>query len=324
VFEVSEVSNASSTIMRGLVALLVLAPSVAMADDDELDVPGLDAADLRGDALVWEDATFFLEPWESPTNVRRRSVRREEVGRAVPVRIVDSTMKTFVEVELPGRADCTWRRLDADTRIDGLRLFVRREDLAPVLVKPFAAQYSDGTRVKLAIGAPVMPTSSGDYIVSARNDRFRLSIPHSSVGYIYKPGKITEPDPPPGKLVRIDRNTSAQLGDETFAIRSNWIAPAPEKKTDVALVHWTTRCLDMVVSVPANTLRATEPIRSPSYPAHRPPAAASWKIPSGAPLSTSGGREVADACAPILVTAPPPAGIRRACFGRGSRWSART
>jgi hypothetical protein len=159
-----------------------------------------------------------------------------------------------------------------------------------------------------------MPTASGDYIVSARNDRFRLSIPHGSVGYIYKPGKITEPEPAPGKLVRIDRNTSAKLGDETFAIRSNWIAPVPEKKTDVALVHWTTRCLDMVVSVPANTLRATEPPRSPSYPAHRPPTAASWKIPSGAPLSTSSGREVAVASAPIPVAAPPPAGTSSVCF----------
>jgi hypothetical protein len=300
-----------------LVALLVLAPAVAIADD-ELDIPGLDAADLRGDALVWEDATFYSDPWESPNEKERASFhsvirRREEVGRAVPVRIVDSSMKTFVEVELPGRSDCTWRRLDADRRIEGLRLFVRREDLAPVLVKPFAAQYTDGTRVRLAIGAPVMPTASGDYLVAARNDRFRLSIPHGSVGYVYKPGKITEPEPPPGKLVRIDRNTNAKLGDETFAVRSNWIGPVPDKKTDVALVHWSTRCLDMVVSVPANTLRATEPMRSPSYPTHSPPAAASTQIPSGAPLSTSSGREIAVASTPIAVPPPVP-GTSKVCF----------
>src|SRR5689334_10378012 len=119
--------------------------------EDELDIPGLDAADLRGDALIWEDATIYLEPWEGGTNVyfNRFGRRREEVGKAMPVRIIDSTMKNFVEIAVPGRSDCAWRRLEIDNRVDGLRLFVKREDLAPVLIKPWAMQWSDGTKLKL-------------------------------------------------------------------------------------------------------------------------------------------------------------------------------
>jgi hypothetical protein len=292
--------------MLRLFAIVLLVPATAHADD-ELDVPGLDAADLRGDALAWEDATFYFEPWETGANIRFASFgrgRREEVGRAVPVRIVDSTMRTFVEVELPDRADCTWRKLDADKRIDGLRVYVKREDLAPVLVKPYAAQYSDGTKVKLGIGAPVMPTTSGDYSVAAKSDKFRLSIPHSSVGYLYKPGRIIEPELPAGKVVRIDRNANARLGDESFSIRSTWLAAAPDKKTDVALVRWNTRCLDMTVQVPATSLRPTDVPRptTPTPPAL--PPSTGWRIPTGAPLSTAGGREVAVASAPIAVGTP--------------------
>jgi len=275
--------------------------------DDELDIPGLDAADLRGDALVWEDAALYFEPWENGTNVRMASFGRgrgEEVGRAVPVRIVDSTMRSFVEIALPRRADCTWRRLDPDVRLDGLRLFVKRADLAPVLVKPFAAQYSDGTRIKLAVGAPVVPTPSGGYLVSAKNDKLHLPIPHGSVGYLYKPGKISDGDPPTGKLVRIDRNASAKVGDESFTVRSNWVAPAPVKPTDVALVHWTTRCVELTAEVPANALRPTEAVRPFPAPIAGSVTPRAPVIPAGTPLSTTGGREVAVASTDIAVTIP--------------------
>src|SRR5262245_2301554 len=91
--------------MRQLALALVLVASwslqTARAEDD-VDVPGLDAPDLRGDAMVWEDAVFFLEPWEGGTSVRLSTFSRgraEEVGRTIPVRIVGSTMRSFVEDE---------------------------------------------------------------------------------------------------------------------------------------------------------------------------------------------------------------------------------
>ncbi|MEJ7604166.1 MAG: hypothetical protein WKG01_40250 [Kofleriaceae bacterium] len=88
--------------------LLVLASPPAIAED-ELDIPGIDSTRLRGDALVWEDATFHLEPWNGGVSFKfvtlsRRSV---EVGRAIPVRIVDASMRGFVEVTFPMRSTST-------------------------------------------------------------------------------------------------------------------------------------------------------------------------------------------------------------------------
>src|SRR2546423_15504378 len=113
---------------RFCVLVLLVSARVAAAEDD-LDIPGIDATDLRGDALVWEDAKFYVEPHDPASAINfSQYTRRNEEGRVMPIRIVDSSSKTYVEVELPNRADCTWRRLEPDKRVDGLRLFVKRED----------------------------------------------------------------------------------------------------------------------------------------------------------------------------------------------------
>ena len=215
--------------------LLVLLVGTADADDDGLDIPGLDSTELRGDALVWEDAAFYFEPWDGGTALRFSTISRRpmEVGRAIPVRIVDASMRGFVEIAMPRRSDCTWRRLDADPRLDAVRLFVKREDLAPVLVKPYSVQHSDGTRVKLAPGLPVVPTSSGHYAIGVLGDRLRLAIPHASVGYLYK-GTTVEVAAAGAKLVRIDRNSIARIADQSFTVRANWLAPPPTQKSDPA------------------------------------------------------------------------------------------
>jgi hypothetical protein len=295
---------------------LVLAGLPARADD-ELDIPGLDAADLRGDAMLWEDAVIYLEPWENGAAIQRFNYmgrRRDEPGRAMAVRIVDSTLKNFVEIQAPGRYDCSSRKLDADPRIEGLRMFVRREDLAPVLTRPYAMQYSDGTRVKLGIGMPVAPTLYGDYLVGIRDDRVRLPIPHTSVGYIYKAGKIVDPELPKDKLARLDRGASVKLGDGGFTVRNNsWIGPMPDKKTDVALFKIAGRCFELLVEAPANNVRPTEPTRTSPVPPPYPSTVNGWRIRPGTPLSTPSGREVAVAAKDIMVQMPA-SGPDPVCF----------
>jgi hypothetical protein len=297
-----------------MVVALICAPLVARADE-ELDIPGLDATDLRGDALIWEDATIYLEPWESGSTVKFGVIsrRRDEVGRAMPVRIVDSTMKNFVEIAPVNRGDCSWRRLEIDNRLDGLRMFVRREDLAPVLIKPYAMQWSHGTKLKLAVGMPVTPTMTGDYLVALRNDKIRVGIPHASVGYIYKSSKITDPELPKEKVARIDRGANVKLGEDGFSVRSNWYGPMPEKKTDVALIRLATRCVEMTVSAPSNSLRLMEVPRQYTPSPSIPSVIAGWRIPSGTPLTTVGGREVAVAAKEITVSMPI-AGQDQTCF----------
>jgi len=297
------------------VALVVLAGAPAAYADEDLDVPGRDG-DLRGDALVWEDANLYLEPWEGGLSVRLSPygrARGEMVGNVVPVRITSSAMRQFVEIELPERLDCAWRRWAPDRRVEALRLFVHREDLAPVLVKPFAIAHSDGTRVKLAPGVPVMPTSSGQYTIAARGDRLRLPIPHASVGYVYSAGRVVEPEQPAsGKLFRLDRTTSVLFDGEAFAVRAPWMMPEPTVAGGRSLVHWATRCIDLVVEITGSTLRPVERPRPPAAPA-APPALkpTGYYIPAGAPLATQSGRDVAVSA--IAIPVPAPNG-EAACF----------
>jgi len=290
-----------------VLGVTLLAAARSTRADDDLDIPGLDG-DLRGDALVWEDATFYLEPWEGGLAVRLSPygrARAEMVGNAVPVHITSTAMKQFVEIELAARSDCTWRRWAPDRRIEALRLFVHRDDLAPVLVKPFTAAYSDGTRIKLATGVPVMPTPSGQYVVGARGDRFRAAIPHSSVGYTYTAGRVSEPELPQGKIYRLDRGAAATLNGEPLAVRAQWLAPEPTRNGEHALVHWAARCIDLIVDAPNGALRVTERPRPPPAPA-APPALrpTGYYIPAGAPLATEAGRDVAVAAIAIPVSAP--------------------
>ncbi len=301
--------------MRLLCLALCLSPLIAAAEE-ELDIPGLDAADLRGDAMIWEDATIFLEPYESSASVRFNvfSRRRDQVGQAIPVRIIDSSLKSFVEIEPPGRGDCTWRKLEIESRLEGLRLFVRREDLAPVLIKPYEMKWPDGTRIKLGVGMPVMPTSTGDYAVGLKQDKVRLAIPHVSVGYLYKTGKITDPEPIREKAAIVSRGASVKLGDDGFQVRSTWYGPAPDRKTDPALIKLTARCLEMVISAPVTNLRVTEPPRvAGGGSAGGVSSLTGWRIPPGTPLMLPSGREVAVAAKDIAVQLPSPA-PEQVCF----------
>jgi len=298
-----------------LVVAIVLLAAVAHADD-ELDIAGRDSLDLHGDAMVWEDSAFYLEPWDAGATIRFSSFgrsRRDEVGRAIPVKIVSATMRDFVEIELAQAPACTWRRVEADRRVAGLRLFVKRADLAPVLAKPFAITYPNGTSARLAAGVPVMPTSAGTYLVSARGDIVQLPIPHASVGYTYARTRVDEPAPPKSAVWRFDRTVSVKLGDGEFEARAGWVATKPAKHGDTVNLKWATRCIALVVNVPAKSLvRRPEPARgnymtlTGSGTSKLPHA-----IPRGAPLSTFGGREVAVAAQQIEVD-PPSGG--KACF----------
>ena len=294
--------------MRGaLIALALVGWLGAARADDDVDVPGLAAPDLRGDALVWEDAAFYLEPWEGGVSVRFATFsrgRREEVGRAIPVRIVAAS-RTFVEIEPAPVAGCANRRIELDPRVEGLRLYVKRDDLAPVLQKPFAVTYSDGTGVRLAAGVPVMPTASGLYAVSARGDKLLLSIPHASVGYLFAHPQVPELGKPAGSLVRVDRMTAAKLGGDPLEVRASWLAPRPAKPADPQPLRWQARCIELTVAVPAASLRPatwSAPSRpydlsgaTPRHPQH---------LLRGTPLAAVSGREVAVTASTVEVEAP--------------------
>jgi hypothetical protein len=303
--------------MRGLwllsLCLPLGLPALAVANP-ELDVPGLESTELLGDALVWEDAKFFLEPYETGPHFHFDAIGRRdlEAGRVVPVRIVDATMRALVEIELAGRPDCTMRTLVADPRLAGVRLFVRRSDLAPVLTRPYAEQHGDGTRIRLAPGVPVLPTAANDYIAALRLDRVRLPIPHASVGWTYKPNKIVEPEPPAaGKLARINHGASIELGGASVPLRSTWLLPQTDRRADVRLVTLSARCVELVGQVAGNAIRPNSAPRATSRGTVAVPEVRGPQIPTGAPIATASGREVGVAAAPIAVSSPTG---ETACF----------
>jgi hypothetical protein len=302
--------------MRGaVIALVLLAQLQAARADEVVDVPGLDAPDLRGDALVWEDATFYLEPWDGGAQVRFQTPsrgRRDDVGRTIPVRIVSST-RTFVEVEPAAALGCASRRVEVDPRVEALRLFVKRDDLAPVLTKPYSVTHPDGTGVRLAAGVPVWPTPSGLYLVSVRGDKLRLPIPHAAVGYLFASARIAEPERLTGPLVQVDRMTSVRLGGDPLEVRARWLAPKPAKQAETQLLRWSARCIDLTVAVPRAALRPGSPMTpyrsyEPAIPMSRHPQ----HLLRGTPLATPSGREVAVAADVIDVELAE--GAASACF----------
>ena len=299
--------------MRSIVVLIAFF-GVAHADDD-VDVEGRESTELRGDAMVWEDAALYLEPSETGTHVRFSTfgrTRRDEVSRALPVKIVSAALRDFVEVELVEASTCAPQSAYVDRRITGLHLYVKRADLAPVLVKAFAASHSDGTSVKLRAGVPVVPTASGAYLVAARGDVLRLPIPHASVGFTYARTKVDEPVLPKGQLWRLDRTLSVKLGDSDFEARAGWLATKPATHGETVNVRWSTRCIDLVVGVPAKSLRKVVRPSDEGYMYGRSSATTKHVIPRGTPLSTFLGREVAIAAEDIDVH--PNAEHGKACF----------
>lgn len=301
--------------MRLAVLSLLALAAPARADEPELDVPGRDSTELRGDAYVWEDGAFYAEPWEGGAMVRFSSfsrTRAAEVGRAIPVKIVSAARRELVEIELVEADTCAARKISVDDRLTGLRLFVKRTDLAPVLTQPFTLAHANGTSARLAAGVPVAPTASGAYVVSARGDLLQLPIPHTSVGYTYARTRVVDPPPPTGTLWRLDRTTTVEVGDTEIEARAGWLATRPAKHGDTVNLRWRTRCIDLVVAAPARHLVKHRELRGGGgvgYGFGR--GGSTHEIPRGTPLATTSGREVAVAARAIAV--PPPTG-GKACF----------
>jgi hypothetical protein len=297
--------------MRLVVAVVIALAGVAHADTPDVDVPGRESTELRGDAAVWEDATFYLEPAEGSTAVRFYGGARDDGARTIPVKIVGARLRDFVEVEITRAPACMWRRATVDERVTGLHLYVKRTDLAPVLIKPFAIAYRDGTRVRVQAGVPAIPTERGTYVVSARGYKLTLPIPHASVGYTYRLGRVVEPPLPKGPLWGVDYGHTVRLGDNELQPYSGWVARTVSTHDGTTLLAWSTRCFELVVSANARSVRKASRPGVEIYGSGRGGAVRLHTIPRGTPLSTIGGREVALAAAEIDVE-PPVDG--KACF----------
>ena len=291
--------------MRALVLLLALS-RVAFADED-LDVPGRDSTELAGDAMIWEDAAIHIEPWEGGVMARFSSLggRRDNVGRAIPVKIISAAMRDFVEIQFVQPDTCAYRRATVDGRVTGMRMLVKRADLAPVLVKPFAVTHPNGTSARVQPGVPVMPTPGGSYVISAHGDLVRLPIPHGSVGFTYPRTRVEDPKFPTGVTWKLENTNTVKLGDTDITVRHTWRAPKPVKRGAMSNLKWAARCIELVVAAPTKHVAGFKELgwgggSGVGYGA----GPTQHTIPRGTPLSTPGGHEVGIAAVEIPVYQP--------------------
>jgi hypothetical protein len=296
--------------MRLACSLLILLPSVAFAQEPS----------LKGNVLVWQDAPLFTEPSETAHSLTLATfdgaARKDRVGHVLPMTVV-SSKGDFVEVELIGDDDCAYSHLVVPDDIARVRLFVRRTDIAPVLVKPFAKTFSDGTSISLGVGTPVVATDAGTFRVSLRGDVLEVDPPAASVGEAYTPAKASN-TMMPGETLTITRATKASLGGRTIALTS-WKGSPVEKRGTNALVALDDRCVSARVVVAANSLLEVDE-SSIDFGGSSGTASSALRdefyVPRLTPLSV-GTKQVAVAAKPIYLHAEPMG--KSACITRQIR-----
>jgi hypothetical protein len=301
--------------MRRFALLSLLFASAAGAQP--IDPAGAsDTEVIRGNVVVWHDATFYTSPSEDASTARVATLgpRRENAGHVIAMRAV-ATHGAFVEVELVDDAGCTWSKMSTNDDIAKLHLFVKRADLAPVLTKPFDKTFADGTRIALRPGVPVVPSANG-FAVSVRGHLVEAEIPAASVGHAYASEKA--------KALAVTAHEYAVTGKATLGEQSLALdglrAVASEKRDASALVTFDDRCMSLAVLAPSKAVRqlddeeaevsgggglATLDLRDSNY------------IPQATPLASGSGRQIAYAAKPIYLMAAPSG--KNACIDRRVR-----
>ncbi|HEY5947653.1 MAG TPA: hypothetical protein VIV40_19250 [Kofleriaceae bacterium] len=240
--------------MRWLAYSLLLISSQAFAGT-KLDPSGApDHATLKGSVLVWHDATLYSEASETAHTIQLATfdgARKDHVGHVVALKVV-AGKGAFVEVELGGREDCTWSKVVVPDDLARVRMFVRRADLAPVLTKPFAKTFADGTSIALAVGTPVVATDAGTYVVSMRGDELEVDVPAASVGFAYATAK-TRGAISAGQTLSIAPATRATIGERSMALTAAQGAPI-EKRGDSTLIALDGNCVSAHVVVATKSL----------------------------------------------------------------------
>jgi hypothetical protein len=136
-----------------------------------------------------------------------------------------------------------------------LKLWVRRADLAPVLAKPFAKAFPDGTGVTLRPGVPVLPTTDGTAAVALGGDELVTDIPAASIAYSYIPDRSRAVNVSPHEYV-IDAKTPGMLGDQAIVIHRR--ATGVERRGDAAIIAFDDRCSAVQLAIASKAIREVE------------------------------------------------------------------
>lgn len=305
--------------MRLLPLLLLSAPAFAGTSQP---IGASDSETLKGNVLVWNDTTFYTDASDDATTVHAASLlgaRKDAAGEVVAMKIISVTKTGFVEVEPAAELDCTWSRLQTSDDLAQLHLFVKRADLAPVLVDNFSKNYNDGSRVALKPGMPLVPTSDGKYVVGVRgHGDIAIELSAQSVGHSYTPEKAAKAATTIGdREYELVPKTPVNLGDTSMVLEGQR-AIGIEPRGVQTLFSIKTKCAALDVVAPSKSVReisddeedlievssglAVMDLRDSDY------------IPQGTILSTPSGRAIAAAAKPIYLMSAPHG--KTACIDR--------
>lgn len=311
----SRVKRIATIVSFGVLGLSV--PALAAGGEAE-PAGASDGEVLRGNVLVWQDATFYVEPSDAAQTLHAASLagaHKDSPGAVVPMHVV-ATTREFVEVEAVTADDCTWAHLATSDDLARLHLFVKRAALAPVLVEPFAKSYADGTKVALRPGVAVMPAGDGKFLAAVRGGTVTVELPATAVGHAYPPDKTKAAIAVSDREYTVAAKTPLALGD-TSLVLDGQRAIAIEPHGASTLVSFRSRCVALDVMAPAKAVHAIDDDEASIAMGGGNGVLALREhdfIPAGTPLATAGGRAIAVAGKPIYLSTPPRG--KTACVDR--------
>jgi len=265
---------------------------------------------LSGIVLVWADARLYLEPSVGAPYVTlgQLASHAEPFGAAAPMTVVSSA-GAFIEVEPVEDPQCGWITFEPPSDLEHVRVFVRRDELSPVLAHPFANQFVDGTRVALEPGVAVAHSPAG-YRVAIAGDIVTLPIPDNAVGLSFLPvERVGEPDAPAQYEVR---DAAVRLGLNRLRVRTPlFTATAEPRGNGTTLVAAHLPCRDFAIAVADRDVKPVSIGRGYGYSGRGrgpSPARVVDYLPAGTVLR-SGDHAVGTTLFPIVLpalrTTPP-------------------
>jgi hypothetical protein len=265
-----------------------------------------------GNVLVWADAPLYSDPNDSGPGVRVATLdlgRDKDVGYVYPMKVIGGTGE-FLEVEPTADVECAWWRVVKPDGLDTVHLYVKRADLAPVLVKPFKASHKDGTSISVQAGVPVLAGK-----IAFNRGVVPVAIPEASLGLAYAPHKIAAVAKPGKTKFLLDEATEVTLGDASFSL-GPWVAAAAKPKKQRMHVSIAARCMTAVVSAPKDRVHAgvsiNQAVDAKAAPP-RPVTSSTYYLPAGTKMMSERGDHVVgtlDADRPVV---KPKSGASRAC-----------
>lgn len=291
--------------------MIVLGLAVpAFAADERVEPAGAsDTEALRGNVLVWQDATFYTEASDDATTLHAASLagaHKDSPGAVVPMHVIGTT-RDFVEVEPAAGDDCAWARLETSDDLAKLRLFIKRSAIAPVLVEPFTHSFDNGSKIALRPGVPLLPGANNKYVVAFHGGTIALELPASSVGHSYTADKMRPVTAISDREYEVPAKTALVLGDDSLVLDGQR-ATGMEPHGASTLLFFRTRCVALDALAPAKSVRAVED-DSASIAMGGGSGVLAFRehdyIPVGVPLtSPTGSRMIAAAAKPIYLSAP--------------------